>query len=296
MALLTSELLAAAHLLNAYFAKRLGWPVPFGASCIGDDTQALRIAQMQAESGHLLIDGVLGPKTRAHLRGERWAPPACGQLVIAGQVHTTPFAAISFAAPAGLSFAEQAGWQMRSRPDGGGVDLIVLHWDECISSTHCFAVLLQRQLSVHLMLDADGTVYQALDLAEARAWHARTHNERSVGIEIQNALLPKAGVPQDARRGWVEETLPHTERTFGHLDFTPEQKACVQKLVPWLCQKLGVPARLPQTADGHVPNNLCAQPFDGVCGHYHLQTDKVDPGAMLWPLIEEAWGRTATQV
>jgi tyrosyl-tRNA synthetase len=45
----------------------------------------------------------------------------------------------------------------------------------------CFKVLHDaRDLSVHFMLDLDGTIYQTLDLKE-RAWHATTSNSRSVG-------------------------------------------------------------------------------------------------------------------
>src|SRR5206468_1976010 len=50
----------------------------------------------------------------------------------------------------------------------------------------CFNVLHDhRGLSVHFMLDLDGTIYQTLDLKE-RAWHATIANSRSVGIEIAN--------------------------------------------------------------------------------------------------------------
>ncbi len=42
-----------------------------------------------------------------------------------------------------------------------------------------------RGLSVHFLLDLDGTIYQTLDLKE-RAWHATTSNDRSVGVEIAN--------------------------------------------------------------------------------------------------------------
>src|SRR5690606_1903341 len=43
----------------------------------------------------------------------------------------------------------------------------------------------RRGLSVHFMLDIDGTIYQTLDLKE-RAWHATIANDRSIGIEIAN--------------------------------------------------------------------------------------------------------------
>ena len=52
------------------------------------------------------------------------------------------------------------------------VDQFVLHFDAAGTSRQCFKVLHDyRCLSVHFMLDLDGTIYQTLDLKE-RAWHA----------------------------------------------------------------------------------------------------------------------------
>src|SRR6185436_10066958 len=66
------------------------------------------------------------------------------------------------------------------------VDQFVIHFDVCGTSRQCFKVLHDhRDLSVHFMLDVDGTIYQTLDLKE-RAWHATSSNTRSVGIEIAN--------------------------------------------------------------------------------------------------------------
>lgn len=64
------------------------------------------------------------------------------------------------------------------------VDQFVIHYDVCGTSRTCFRVLHDmRGLSIHFMLDVDGTIYQTLDVKE-RAWHATTSNDRSVGIEI----------------------------------------------------------------------------------------------------------------
>jgi len=52
------------------------------------------------------------------------------------------------------------------------VDQFVLHFDVCGVSRQCFNVLHDhRDLSVHFMLDLDGSIYQTLDLKE-RAWHS----------------------------------------------------------------------------------------------------------------------------
>ena len=64
------------------------------------------------------------------------------------------------------------------------VDQFVLHYDVCGLSKTCFNVLHDhRGLSIHFMLDLDGTIYQTLDLKE-RARHATISNDRSIGIEI----------------------------------------------------------------------------------------------------------------
>jgi len=66
------------------------------------------------------------------------------------------------------------------------VDQFVIHYDVCGTSRQCFKILHDmRDLSVHFMLDLDGTIYQTLDVKE-RAWHATSSNSRSVGIEIAN--------------------------------------------------------------------------------------------------------------
>src|SRR5262249_37785543 len=60
------------------------------------------------------------------------------------------------------------------------------------SSKGCFEVLQERGLSVHFILDLDGTLYQTLDLKEL-AWHATIANSRSIGIEIANIGAYPAG-------------------------------------------------------------------------------------------------------
>ncbi|HYC77556.1 MAG TPA: peptidoglycan recognition family protein, partial [Planctomycetota bacterium] len=62
----------------------------------------------------------------------------------------------------------------------------VVHYDAVGSSERCFRALHdQRGLSVHFMLDLDGTIWQTLDVKE-RASHAGAANDRSVGVEIAN--------------------------------------------------------------------------------------------------------------
>src|SRR3954447_13806546 len=74
------------------------------------------------------------------------------------------------------------------------VDQFVIHFDARGTSRRCFEVLHDlRGLSVHFMLDLDGTIFQTLDVKEG-AWHATIANGRSIGIEIANVgAYPMSG-------------------------------------------------------------------------------------------------------
>src|SRR5215467_7164278 len=148
------------------------------------------------------------------------------------------------------------------------VDQFVIHFDVCGVSRECFKVLQdQRDLSVHFMLDLDGTIYQTLDLKE-RAWHATTSNSRSVGIEIAN-MGAYGSEESGTLKKWYEKgpdgkvriTIPanlgdggiRTKNFLGHparpqpvqgtiqgkdlvqYDFTPEQYKALAKLTATLC-------------------------------------------------------------
>jgi hypothetical protein len=107
------------------------------------------------------------------------------------------------------------GWSLQDAQDR--IDQFVIHYDACGTSRTCFRVLHdQRNLSVHFMLDIDGTIYQTLDVKE-RAWHATTSNDRSVGIEIANigAYTFKEKDPFD--QWYQREPAPARRGTVGHV-------------------------------------------------------------------------------
>ena len=60
----------------------------------------------------------------------------------------------------------------------------VIHHDGCATADMCFTVLQnERGLSVHFLLDNDGTIYQTIDLA-LMAYHASEWNTDSIGVEL----------------------------------------------------------------------------------------------------------------
>lgn len=98
------------------------------------------------------------------------------------------------------------------------VDQFVIHYDVCGTSRQCFRVLHDmRGLSVHFMLDIDGTIYQTLDVKE-RAWHATICNDRSVGIEIANIGAYPLASSEPLRRWYARTPAPGPEGTVGATD------------------------------------------------------------------------------
>lgn len=208
------------------------------------------------------------------------------------------------------------------------VDQFVLHFDVCGVSRTCFNVLHDhRDLSVHFMLDLDGTLYQTLDLKE-RAWHATTSNSRSVGIEIAN--MGSYGREEDSplanwyahdANGQTRLTLPEKlgdggirtpnfvgrparnepvvgeiqGRTLTQYDYTPQQYEALAHLTATLSKIFPkIKCDFPRDEKGHLIrrklDDVALEKYAGVLGHYHIQTNKVDPGPALdWDkLIGEA--------
>ncbi len=204
------------------------------------------------------------------------------------------------------------------------VDQFVLHYDVSGVSKACFATLQdQRGLSVHFMLDLDGTIYQTLDLKE-RAWHATTANSRSIGVEISNIGAYPPGVTK-AFEEWYErgpgkwpsirvpsrigdpmfrvsDFVGHPDRSelvrgvtqgieLVQYDFTPQQYAALIKLTAALCKVFPkIRCDYPRDAAGKlVPQKLPDEElakYQGVLGHFHIQTNKTDPGpALQWDRV-----------
>lgn len=204
------------------------------------------------------------------------------------------------------------------------VDQFVIHFDVAGTSRTCFKVLHDsRDLSVQFMLDVDGTIYQTLDCKE-RAWHATTSNSRSVGIEIanmgayplkDNKTLSEWYKKSDdghtvmtipARYGEQPVRTPNFQgkparkdavigETQGHelkqYDFTPQQYEALAHLTAALCTVLPkITCDYPHDKDGKlIPHKLPKEElenYQGVLGHFHVQTDKTDPGpAFQWDYV-----------
>lgn len=204
------------------------------------------------------------------------------------------------------------------------VDQVVLHYDASGTSRNCFRTLHDgRGLSIHFMIDLDGTIYQTLDVKE-RAWHATKANGRSVGIEIANIGAYPSESPVLEKWYTQDEhglrvTLPSTmgdggirtpdfvarprnpEFVTGEIhgerlmqgDFTPEQYRSLTHLLATLHAALPqVKLDCPRDDQGVPLTRVLSEEewvsFKGVLGHDHVQQNKIDPGpAMDWDFVLE---------
>jgi N-acetyl-anhydromuramyl-L-alanine amidase AmpD len=214
------------------------------------------------------------------------------------------------------------GWDLPTLQSN--VDQFVLHFDVAGISRSCFNTLQDhRDLSVHFMCDLDGTIYQTLDLKE-RARHATIANNRSVGIEIANMgsyrdtekdplkdwyktepdgrtviTIPERYGPAPERKHHFVGRPARREMIVGEVqgsqlhqyDFTPQQYRALAKLTAALCTVFPrIVCDYPREADGKLMTHKIPaeeyRNYHGVLGHYHIQTNKVDPGpALQWDYI-----------
>jgi N-acetyl-anhydromuramyl-L-alanine amidase AmpD len=214
------------------------------------------------------------------------------------------------------------GWPLELLQDK--VDQFVIHYDVCGTAAQCFYILHDRRdLSVHFMLDIDGTIYQTLDLKE-RAWHATIANSRSVGVEIANIGAYSTTARDDPLDQWYPHdatgkrrialpiyvkkgNLPpdfvgrpiRQEAVVGEIqgrqlrmyDLTPQQYESLTKLTAALCKIFPkLKCDYPKDDQGQLITHKLPKDqldaYEGVLGHYHVDTNKTDPGpAFQWDRV-----------
>ena len=180
---------------------------------------------------------------------------------------------------------------------------LVVHYDGCGRSRDCFRVLHdERGLSCHFLIDVDGRVYQTLDVIE-RAWHATSANDSSVGVELAHeGAFVEGEAPFDESspkifRGDVNG------RSLAQRPFTDAQYESLARVAATLIARFPLMTADYPTEDAERGTNAaCAssnfgaatprklsdgelRDHRGVLGHYHVQSDKSDPG----PAFD--WGR-----
>jgi N-acetylmuramoyl-L-alanine amidase len=166
-----------------------------------------------------------------------------------------------------------------ARPDGGTIDILVLHYTGMKTADEALARLTDAasKVSAHYTIGRDGRVFAHVP-EERRAWHAgvsfwageRNVNARSIGIELVNpghefGYVPfteeQIGALIDLARGILSRHPIAADRVIGHSDVAPARKTDPGELFPW--QQLAdygigvwpAPASISRNALGTAPMN-----------------------------------------
>jgi hypothetical protein len=296
---------------NKSSSDSLGWdPTWFG--CDEFDFNLVKAVQKWQRQNGLAGDGLVGPMTYRRVWTEREAnisdhDPALSPWIPGDKhiIHNGHFIPIEWEKV--ILWDDNDGFKANKgcytdysgKPDREPT-MFVNHWDVCLSAESCASVLNKRGISVHFLIDNDGTIYQMLD-TQHKAWHAgiaryEGGNTKGIGVEISNAYSLKY---QDwyVKRGFGERPIQENGYVHGKtlkpfLDFYPVQLEALKALWKAVHIGVGIPLEYPKNAQGSVETSVhkdCERgKFSGVCNHYNFTKNKIDCAGLDLPtLIDE---------
>jgi len=278
---------------NQASASKLGWDPTWFGERFFDDKLVRAIKKWQRYRG-LSADGLCGPMTFRRIWTERQATihehkpehnNYSNYIVYNGDYFAIEWEkVVLWSEEDGLKANEGTYYDYTGRPKRT-IRYFVNHWDVCLSSHSCAKVLNKRGISVHFMIDNDGTIYQSVDMQHG-AWHAGSSraNRASVGVEITNAYYPKY---QDTyiKRGHgerpiVEGAWVHGSQLDPFLDFYPIQIEALKALWKAIHGATGIPYEAPVSQFGKTSTRYVQEvpygKFSGFVSHYHVSKRKID--------------------
>jgi len=277
---------------NKTKADKYGWdPTWFGAKQFDDDL-INAIASWQKKNG-LTPDGMCGPGTYRRLLTEReqniddYEPDLIPDKEESFIVYQGNFIPINW--PKVVLWSEDKGLKLEKGfspyTEKRDIKMFMNHWDVCLNSKTCNRVLQKRGISVHFLLDNDGTIYQTMDMNHA-AWHAgsKSLNHSTVGIEISNAYdlkwqswYKKNGFGE---RPVIEGETVHGNKMKPFTGFYDVQIQALKALWKAIHEGLGVPLECPVDDKGNtlkeVSKDVESNKFRGFVSHYHATSRKID--------------------
>lgn len=280
---------------NEASSKKLGWePEWFGVSTF-DDRLLKAVRKWQRENG-LTADGLVGPTTFRRIWTEReanideWISNEVDDRDDSVIVHNGKFYKIEW--PRVVLWSEKNGlsctegtYTSYAGHEARKPHFFCTHWDVCLDSRSCSRILQRRGISVHFMIDNDGTIYQALDTQHA-AWHAgsRKWNHSSIGVEVSNAWYTKYQNKYVSRgfgeRPVWEDVYVHGKKQPAFLGFYDVQIKALKALYKAIHNATGIPLETPLGRDDEmlttVSKDAAANRFKGFLSHFHLKRSKID--------------------
>ena len=279
------------YFYNEASAQKLGWePSWFGCSKFNDDLIDA-IAKYQKSKG-LTADGLCGPGTYRRIYTDRQKEiesffPNDKENGDSFIIYNSEYFDIQWPKVRlwfeGEGLRQRKGYKrlfQKREPS-----FFVCHWDVCLSSESCYKVLQQRGLSVHFLIDNDGTIYQTMDMNDV-AYHAgsRKWNDASIGVEISNAYYlqhqdwyVKQGL---GKRPIMRDAVVHGQKLDPFLGFYPQQIQALRALMRAVNKATGIPLQAPldrsKRTNTTVSKKCASGRFEGFISHYHLTNKKID--------------------
>ena len=278
---------------NESSANQLGWEPSWFGEKYFDDKLVRAVKKFQKQYG-LVADGLCGPTTFRRLFTERSAHidelkpddiKYSNYIVYNSQFHPIKWdKVVLWTEKGGLAAQPGSHYDYTGRPKRQ-IRLFVNHWDVCLNSTSCQSVLDKKNISVHFLIDNDGTIYQTLDMQHG-GWHAGKDkvNRASVGVEISNAYYPKY---QDwyvrngyGERAMVEGATVHGSTLDPFMDFYPVQIEALKALWVAIHDSTAVEYKAPLDSNGNTSTvyeqSVAYGSFAGFISHYHVSKQKID--------------------
>lgn len=238
-------------------------PASFGASS-WTDHEALRAWQ---KAHGLTADGIVGPQTVAAYRAEKTPAspkhPPFGLTGVLTSQHrrkrtTTPHA-------------------------------IVLHDTVSHTAKSAQNTLDDSGYGTHFLIEHDGRVLQTADPATDEVSHCGGFNDDSIGIDVVAILDPSLANAGELVRT-IKRPWSASKRKGKVIDYTPEQKTALVKLVRALCDAFGIPHYVLDAQVGYgakVPGLSPA--FRGVLAHAQWSSKRWDGLLAVEALIADGY-------
>jgi len=282
---------------NKSSAESLGWkPEWFGAKH-HDEILVKKIRKWQKESG-FTADGLCGPDTYRRIWTDResqitdminFCPPKKDQsfIICNSKPVVIDWPNVVLWDEAGGHKAKENTYYNYSGKKDRSPTMFVNHWDVCLNSKSCAKVLNNRGISVHFLIDNDGTIYQMVDTQHG-AWHAGIGkiNHKSIGVEISNAYSLKYQSWYEKNkfgpRPIVNDAWVNGSKLKGHLDFYPVQIQAAKALWRACSYAYDIPLESIHGDNGSfqtstkTEKNVASGKFKGIVSHYHITKRKID--------------------
>jgi len=290
---------------NKSSATQLGWEPSWFGEKYFDDKLVRAIKKWQKQNG-LTADGLCGPTTFRRIWTERQADiddhkpvdrKYSNYLVYNGNFVPIEWDKVVLWSEEGGLSAKPGNYYDYTGRAKRNIRLFVNHWDVCLDSTRCNDVLNKRGISVHFLIDNDGTIFQTLDMQHG-AWHGSSGrvNRASVGVEISNAYYPKYQNWYKKRgfgeRPIMKDTVVHGQKLDDFMGFYDIQIQAAQALWKAIESCSNVEYQTPLDANGNTSTTYVQDvvygKFAGIVSHYHCTKKKIDCAGMdIKKLIEE---------